>query len=65
MRKMLQLGCTSCSVANQIWQWISHFNGFEFEGTNIQDLWDLDRCIPLKDPNLMELTRGAVLWTLD
>lgn len=57
---------TSCSVANQIWQLISHFNGFEFEGTNMQDLWELDRCIPLslKDPHLVELTRGAVLWTL-
>ena len=46
------------------WQWIIQFNNFYFVFDNIGTLWDMDYCIPLKDPKLIEIIRGAVLWTL-
>ena len=39
----------SCIVAQRIWQWIAAFNGFQFTGTTIQDLWYIDACVSLKD----------------
>lgn len=30
----------------------------------IEDLWEIDYCIPLKDANLEEIIRGSVLWSL-
>lgn len=39
-------------------------NGFDFEMTSIQELWDIGNCIPLKDANLVELARGAVIWNI-
>lgn len=53
-----------CSVASSIWQWIALHNGFDFEMTSIQELWDIGNCIPLKDANLVELARGAVIWNI-
>lgn len=30
----------------------------------MKELWEIDKCIPLKDSNLVELIRGVVLWYL-
>ena len=54
----------SCHVAHSIWSWIVNFNNFVFEGSTVEKLWELDYCIPLKDVNLVEIIRGAVLWSI-
>lgn len=46
-------------MAKSLWNWIANFNRFYFE-----ELWEIDYCIPLKDANLVEIIRGAVLWSL-
>ena len=53
-----------CSFTSQIWGWIAQHNNFEFQGTTIDDLWFIDASIPLKDRLMVELVRGAVLWTI-
>jgi hypothetical protein len=54
----------TCPLINSIWQWIAQFNSFHFTGSNIQDLWYLDRCIPLKNKYVIEMVRGVVLWNV-
>jgi hypothetical protein len=54
----------TCPVAAAIWTWIANYNGFVFECSTIQELWDIDACIPMKESKLVELIRGAVLWTI-
>lgn len=51
-------------MITEIWNWIAHFNNFTFECTTIDDLWFTDACIPFKDRLLIELLRGAVLWSI-
>jgi hypothetical protein len=51
-------------LVNKIWQWIVQYNNFNFESDNIQDLWRIDCCIPLKNQYVVELVRGAVLWAV-
>ena len=52
----------NCIVAKSIWMWIANYNNFVFDCTGVSELWDIDACIPMKDSNLVELLRGAVLW---
>jgi hypothetical protein len=47
-----------------LWNWISIYNGFIFQGSVLEDLWIIDSCIPLKDKLLIELIRSAVIWVL-
>jgi zinc-binding in reverse transcriptase len=54
----------SCPFINSIWQWIAQFNSFIFTGSNIQDLWYLDSCIPLKNKYVIEMVTGVVLWNV-
>ena len=54
----------NCVFIQSIWQWIARFNNFYFDFYNIVALWDIDYCIPLKEPKLTEIIRGAVLWSL-
>ena len=54
----------TCSFIFAIWDWIASYNSFTYNCTNIDDLWILDAYIPLKDKKLLELIRGAVLWTV-
>jgi hypothetical protein len=54
----------TCVFIQSIWQWIVRFNNFYFDFDNIVALWDIDYCIPLKEPKLTEIIRGAVLWSL-
>ena len=51
----------NCHYAGSIWAWIATYNRFVFVCDSIVDLWELDYCIPLKDANLVEIIRGAVL----
>jgi zinc-binding in reverse transcriptase len=51
----------TCPFINFIWQWIARHNFFNFQGTNLHDLWNLDFNIPLKDPIVVETVRGALL----
>ena len=44
--------------------WIARFNNFYFDFDNIEAVWDMDYCIPLKEPKITEIIRGAVLWSL-
>jgi zinc-binding in reverse transcriptase len=54
----------SCKIINQIWQWIVKYNNFYFYVDTIQDSWQMDCCIPLKNKFVIEMVRGAVLWTV-
>lgn len=54
----------TCKVPQELWKWIADFNMFPFDCTTILDLRDLDRFIPMKDYNIVEITRGAVLWNI-
>ena len=47
-----------------IWDWKTAYNGFTFTCSTISDLWLLDSAIPLKDRLLVEMIRGAVIWTV-
>jgi hypothetical protein len=53
-----------CSYIKAIWNWIATFNNFSFDCECLDDLWLLDAVIPLKDRLLLELLRGAVLWSI-
>ena len=53
-----------CSFARIIWNWIAEYNNFDFNIGTMEELWFIDSLIPLKDRLLLELVRGAVLWTL-
>jgi hypothetical protein len=54
----------TCPYISSIWKWIATFNNFSFEGNTVEDLWDLDCNIPLKNQYVVELIRGVVLWTV-
>ena len=54
----------TCPYSKAIWSWIANHNGFAFNCVNIEDLWLIDSCIPLKDKLLVELVRAATLWTI-
>jgi zinc-binding in reverse transcriptase len=54
----------SCNLINQLWQWIIKYNNFYFDGDTIQDLWQIDCCVPLKNKFVVEMVRGEVLWTI-
>jgi zinc-binding in reverse transcriptase len=47
-----------------IWKWIGNQNYFQFESTSLEDIWVLDGLIPYKNIKLVEMIRGAVLWTI-
>lgn len=47
-----------------IWEWIANFNNFSFDFQTIEDLWSLDAVVHLKDMLLLELGRGAILWSV-
>lgn len=51
-----------CQLVSRIWNWIANFNGFTFVCATMADLWAIDAYIPMKDSNVVELIRGAVLW---
>lgn len=53
-----------CPYISKIWQWIAACNGFQYNCQTSQDLWFIDTCIPLKDRVLIELHRGAIMWTI-
>jgi hypothetical protein len=53
-----------CSYINYIWQWISHHNIFVFQGKILDDLSVLNASIPFKDIQIVEMIRGAMLWTI-
>ena len=55
---------TTCIVAATLWEWIVNFHVFQYNCTNIFDLWLLDAYIPLEDRQLIELVRGTVIWVL-
>lgn len=42
-----------CSYVKLIWNWIVSYNNFIFDGINLDDLWLIDACIPLKDKHLL------------
>ena len=54
----------TCFFIGSIWSWLANFNNFEFDYTTVEELWLLDASIPLKDRLLIEMVRGAVLWTV-
>jgi hypothetical protein len=54
----------SCPPVNCIWQYIAQFNNFSFNDTTIQDSRCIDYSIPLKNTFVIELIRGAVMWTI-
>jgi len=54
----------TCNFARSIWNWIARYNNFSFDYTNIGTLWKIDYCIPLKEPNIIEIIRGSVLWNI-
>ena len=54
----------NCTYARSIWNWIATYNNFIFDYATIGALWDMDYCIPLKEPDLIEIIRGSVLWTI-
>lgn len=43
--------------------WIANNNGFIFECSTILELVDIDAYIPMRDSNLVEVIRGAVIWS--
>jgi zinc-binding in reverse transcriptase len=51
----------TCLYISSIWKWIALFNNFSFERTTVEDLWDLDCSIPLKNQYVVELIRGPVV----
>jgi hypothetical protein len=51
-----------CQFVRCLWNWIANYNGFTFGCATIAELWDIDGYIPMKDPNVVEMIRGAVLW---
>lgn len=53
-----------CSYIRQVWDWIFAYNGFTFTCSTISDLWLLDSTISFKNRLLVELLRGAVIWTV-
>jgi zinc-binding in reverse transcriptase len=54
----------SCPMVISVWNWIAHYNNFLFDGYIINDFWDIDCCIPLKDKYVVEFVRCVVLWVL-
>jgi hypothetical protein len=54
----------SCQIVYILWNWISTYNGFIFQGTVLDDPWLIDSCIPLMDKLLIDLIRSAVIWVL-
>lgn len=54
----------TCPYSKAIWSWIANHNGFYFNCANIEDLWMIDSCIPLKDKLLVELVRATTLWSI-
>jgi hypothetical protein len=54
----------NCQITYTLWNWISIYNGFTFQGIALDDLWFIDSCIPFKDRLLIELIRSAVIWVL-
>lgn len=61
---MYQVRETSCSYVSAIWFWIAHYNNFIYAYRTLQDLWFIDTSIPFKDQLLMELVKGAVIWSI-
>jgi zinc-binding in reverse transcriptase len=53
-----------CSITTCLWSWFINYNNFSFYINIILELWQLNYCIPYKDSNLCEITRGAFLWTI-
>lgn len=53
-----------CSYVKQIWDWIAQFNGLSFNCQAVEDLWLVDVSLPFKNRLLVEVIRGAVLWTI-
>jgi hypothetical protein len=53
-----------CHFVQCILKWIANHNYFQFEGTSLEDIWVLDALIPYKNITLVEMIRGAVLWTI-
>jgi zinc-binding in reverse transcriptase len=54
----------TCPLVNCIWQWIACHNNFDFHGDTLEDIWFLDASIPVKHAQLVEMIRGAVMWTI-
>jgi zinc-binding in reverse transcriptase len=54
----------TCPYISSIWNWIATFNNFSFQGSVMEDLWEIDYSIPLKNQYVVELIRGAVLWSV-
>jgi zinc-binding in reverse transcriptase len=54
----------TCPYINSIWQWIARHNFFNFQGSTLQDLWNLDCSILLKDTIIVETIRGVILWVV-
>jgi zinc-binding in reverse transcriptase len=53
-----------CSIITCIWSWIASYNNFSFSIQTVDELWQIDACIPFKDKNICEMLRGAILWTI-
>jgi hypothetical protein len=53
-----------CPFVKCIWNWIATYNHFHFEGVSLEDIWVIDAMIPYKNIQLIEMIRGAVLWTI-
>jgi zinc-binding in reverse transcriptase len=55
-----------CPLASCIWNWISHYNNFNFHMfcNSIEELWIIDNYILFKDTNLCEILRAAILWVI-
>lgn len=47
-----------------ICNWIAGYYIFNFDCATISNLWDIDNYIPMKDTNMVEIIRGAVLWCI-
>jgi zinc-binding in reverse transcriptase len=54
----------TCPYIFSIWTWIAIFNNFSFQGYVVEDLWELDYSIPLKNQYVVELVRGVILWNV-
>jgi hypothetical protein len=52
------------SIVRTLWECISHFNKFEFQGQQLEDLLFIDCYIHLKDKLLVELLRSVICWVL-
>jgi hypothetical protein len=53
-----------CPFVKSVWHWIAFHNHFHFEGVTLEDIWVIDALIPYKNSQLIEMIRGAVLWTI-